>query len=113
MHYLFILNDPPYGTERSYNGLRMTIRPGQGRRKQGFGVSDRRRGVMRSERAGHAERLLQHRTDAENTGLEGRENWRLRKLYGRPRPQGGDARRRRAPEHMNSLHGRRKPNRPS
>jgi hypothetical protein len=21
MHYLLILNDPPYGTERSYNGL--------------------------------------------------------------------------------------------
>jgi len=23
MHYLFILNDPPYGTERSYDGLRL------------------------------------------------------------------------------------------
>lgn len=23
MNYLIILNDPPYGTERSYNGLRM------------------------------------------------------------------------------------------
>lgn len=23
MKYLFILNDPPYGTERSFNGLRM------------------------------------------------------------------------------------------
>lgn len=23
MQYLFVLNDPPYGTERSYNGLRM------------------------------------------------------------------------------------------
>lgn len=23
MRYLFILNDPPYGTERSYNGLRL------------------------------------------------------------------------------------------
>lgn len=23
MHYLFILNDPPYGTERSYNALRL------------------------------------------------------------------------------------------
>ena len=22
MKYLFILNDPPYGTERSYNGIR-------------------------------------------------------------------------------------------
>ena len=23
MKYLFILNDPPYGTERTYNGLRL------------------------------------------------------------------------------------------
>ena len=23
MKYLFILNDPPYGTERSYNALRL------------------------------------------------------------------------------------------
>jgi uncharacterized protein involved in oxidation of intracellular sulfur len=22
MKYLFVLNDPPYGTERSYNGIR-------------------------------------------------------------------------------------------
>jgi len=26
MKYLFILNDPPYGTERSYNGLRLADR---------------------------------------------------------------------------------------
>jgi uncharacterized protein involved in oxidation of intracellular sulfur len=25
MKYLFILNDPPYGTERSYNGLRLVL----------------------------------------------------------------------------------------
>lgn len=25
MQYLIILNDPPYGTERSYNGLRLAI----------------------------------------------------------------------------------------
>lgn len=25
MSYLFILNDPPYGTERTYNGLRLAI----------------------------------------------------------------------------------------
>ncbi len=25
MNYLLILNDPPYGTERSYNGLRLAI----------------------------------------------------------------------------------------
>lgn len=25
MNVLFILNDPPYGTERSYNGLRLAI----------------------------------------------------------------------------------------
>ncbi|MBI5232633.1 MAG: DsrE family protein [Coriobacteriales bacterium] len=26
MRYLFVLNDPPYGTERSYNGLRLADR---------------------------------------------------------------------------------------
>ena len=26
MSHLFILNDPPYGTERSYNGLRLATR---------------------------------------------------------------------------------------
>lgn len=25
MRTLFILNDPPYGTERSYNGLRLAL----------------------------------------------------------------------------------------
>jgi uncharacterized protein involved in oxidation of intracellular sulfur len=25
MHILFILNDPPYGTERTYNGLRLAL----------------------------------------------------------------------------------------
>ncbi|MBI3872950.1 MAG: DsrE family protein [candidate division Zixibacteria bacterium] len=25
MKYLFVLNDPPYGTERSYNGLRLAL----------------------------------------------------------------------------------------
>ena len=25
MRYLIILNDPPYGTERSYNGLRLAL----------------------------------------------------------------------------------------
>jgi len=27
MKYLFILNDPPYGTERTYNGLRLASMP--------------------------------------------------------------------------------------
>lgn len=29
MKYLFILNDPPYGTERSYNGLRLALSLGK------------------------------------------------------------------------------------
>lgn len=29
MNYLFILNDPPYGTERSYNGLRLALSMGK------------------------------------------------------------------------------------
>ena len=27
MKILFILNDPPYGSERSYNGLRLAVAP--------------------------------------------------------------------------------------
>ena len=33
--YLFILNDPAYGTERSYNGLRLAGRADQGYRSRG------------------------------------------------------------------------------
>ncbi len=29
MKYLFILNDPPYGTERSYNGFRLALSLGK------------------------------------------------------------------------------------
>lgn len=35
MNLLFILNDPPYGTERTYNGLRLA---GSAARKQGIDV---------------------------------------------------------------------------
>ena len=35
MNILLILNDPPYGTERSYNGLRLTLALG----KQGHQVT--------------------------------------------------------------------------
>lgn len=42
MHYLFILNDPPYGTERSYNGLRLatTLMKVEGVRVSVFLIGD-------------------------------------------------------------------------
>lgn len=33
MKYLFILNDPPYGTERSYNGSSSRERTGENRKE--------------------------------------------------------------------------------
>lgn len=65
----------------------------------------------RGQRARHAERLLQRRADVKSTGLERREDWHLRFVYGRPRSQGGDPGRTRAPMAlwMNSQHGREKP----
>lgn len=42
MHYLFILNDPPYGTERSYNGLRVAnaLAKAEGNRISVFLIGD-------------------------------------------------------------------------
>jgi uncharacterized protein involved in oxidation of intracellular sulfur len=44
MKYLFILDDPPYGTERSYNGLRLAREllkdPGQGAEVKVFLIGD-------------------------------------------------------------------------
>jgi len=44
MKYLFILNDPPYGTERSYNGLRLAREllkePGQNAELKVFLIGD-------------------------------------------------------------------------
>mgnify|MGYP000501129722 FL=1 len=44
MKYLFVLNDPPYGTERSYNGLRLAREllkvPAQGNEVRVFLVAD-------------------------------------------------------------------------
>jgi len=52
LKYLFILNDPPYGTERSYNGLRLArdLLKDAAAGKEVRVVSARRRGGMRQER---------------------------------------------------------------
>jgi uncharacterized protein involved in oxidation of intracellular sulfur len=42
MKYLFILNDPPYGTERTYNGLRLasSLAKGEGNEVSVFLMGD-------------------------------------------------------------------------
>lgn len=44
MNYLFVLNDPPYGTERAYNGLRLAREllkdPNRGNEVRVFLVAD-------------------------------------------------------------------------
>jgi hypothetical protein len=64
MNYLIILNDPPYGAERSYNGLRLANSLGQRRRDESIGVPDGRCGVMSRRGSDYAQRLLQHRANA-------------------------------------------------
>jgi sulfur relay (sulfurtransferase) complex TusBCD TusD component (DsrE family) len=84
MRALVVLNYPPYGTERSYNGLRMAN--ALARREQTdvrlFLMGTRR---LRRQRPTDAERLLQPRAHAER-GIRARRRDRLlRDLPRRPR----------------------------
>ena len=55
MKVLFILNDPPYGTERSFNGLRLAKSLAQ-KGARGHRLPDGRRGGLRQERPEGAHR---------------------------------------------------------
>ena len=91
MQYLIILNDPPYGSERSYNGLRLATSLAK---SEGTGVSVFLIGDAAScavDRANDSQRLLQHRTDAEASGGQGSTGWRMRLLHGCSWHQTGDA----------------------
>lgn len=54
MKYLFILNDPPYGTERSYNGLRLAREllkePGQNAQVRIFLIGDAAAGAKSGQK---------------------------------------------------------------
>jgi uncharacterized protein involved in oxidation of intracellular sulfur len=52
MKTLFILNDPPYGTERSYNGLRLagTLARREGEQVRVFLIGDAAAGAKRSQK---------------------------------------------------------------
>jgi uncharacterized protein involved in oxidation of intracellular sulfur len=54
MNYLFILNDPPYGTERSYNGLRLAREllkdPGRGAEVKIFLIGDAAAGAKAGQK---------------------------------------------------------------
>ena len=72
MRTLLILNDPPYGTERVYNGLRLAqalAKHRRGRRRRH--LYDGRRGSLRSRRSKDPGRLLQHREDAKRVTAAG------------------------------------------
>ena len=86
---LFIVNDPPYGTERAYNALRLAINvmkkdPSAELRMflVGDAASCAKSGQKRSAR------LLQHRDHAEGSCAGRLHSWRMRHLHGRPRAQG-------------------------
>jgi len=78
MKCLMILNDAPYGTERSYNGLRLArtlLKTGEAEV-----VPYRRCGHMRQKRAEGTAGLLQHRRHAGHGGAQRRRSRRVRQL---------------------------------
>ena len=79
---LFILNDPPYGTERSYNALRLAgaLAKREGEEVKVFLMGDA--GGLRQEEPESATGLLQRRTDAAKRGTTRRRDWRVRHLHG-------------------------------
>ncbi len=85
MNVLVILNDPPYGTERSYNGLRLALSLAKAPQVElrVFLMADAVRCAQRGQQtpAGYynIERML--------TGLpgQGRAHRRLRDVHGGPR----------------------------
>ena len=60
MNYLIILNDPPYGTERSYNGLRLANELAKDEKKYSQRISDRGCRALWSCGTDNAQWLLQH-----------------------------------------------------
>lgn len=99
---LLIINDPPYGTERAYNALRLAraLVGKDGETVRIFLIGDAR--VVRAERPAGATRLLQRRDDAPCSRRPRWRGRRVRFVHGRPRARGAGARRRLPPQR----HGR-------
>jgi len=65
MNYLFILNDPSYGAERSYNALRLATSLAKSEGGGCLAPSNGRCGFLCGERTSYPLRLLQFGADAE------------------------------------------------
>ncbi len=65
MKVLLILNDAPYGTERSYNGLRLALALAKVEDTTVRRLPDGRRRRLRQAGPDDARGLLQHRPDAQ------------------------------------------------
>lgn len=87
MQFLLILNDPPYGTERVYNGLRLGLALAKANDAQvtiflmGDAVG---RGAAWAE---DARGLLQHRAHGEAARRGAASGVALRDMHGRPRDE--------------------------
>ena len=81
---LIILNDPPYGTERSCNGMRLAnaLSKGEDDEVRVFLVSDAV--ICAKKGPADAQRDLQPGADVEGCLAAGRHIRGLRYLYGRP-----------------------------
>ena len=68
MNYLFILNDPPYGTERSYNGLRLatSLAKSEGTILSVFLIGDAASCALKEQvtPSGYYKELIQHGAEA-------------------------------------------------
>ena len=93
MNVLVILNDPPYGTERSYNGLRLagSLAKRDDEQVRVFLIGDAA-ACAKGGSAG-AEGLLQHRDDAERCKSTRRNDRRVWLVHGCSRHHGRRARR--------------------
>ena len=81
MKVLFILNDPPYGTERCYNAVRLANAKELTTKVTVFLMADAR--LMRPQGSENARRLLQSRTHAEALRNGSTQNPAVRNLHGR------------------------------
>lgn len=88
MNYLIILNDPPYGTERSYNGLRLanSLAKDDSTTVSVFLMGDAASCAIAGQTTPNGyyniERMLKV------LASKGRQDWCLRLVHGRPRSQG-------------------------
>ena len=89
MNVLVILNDPPYGTERCYNGPRLAYAARRAGGRRGANLPDGRRGGLRQGRVARARRPPQFRPPGRSARSARCRGGALRHVHGGSRARGG------------------------